>query len=701
MYVLFHQAHGSATQQVALQWQAYSSCLLLVFFFVAEDCQQRSSWRYALWICDLTHVHDDGLFEGVRWRPPCIITDLLIARLDIYKPRNQRLYGLRLGQRTISTLCAQVYNMANTPHMPLDIKAREIRLLTIFPSTQPSELIRCALKAIPLKNAVKEYQALSYVWGVTSDTVSLDIDGSETCITRSLDTALRHVRHHSDPVVLWVDGVCINQTDPQERSHQVTMMADIHKSALSVLVWLGPGSHDSQLAFRLIQNISSTGNDSQSDALRRLQLQFDAEDCRENAQALYSGQLCEEQRAAIEADFAELAKDVSLPFSSPEEATALDNLFSRSWWTRVWTLQEVILNSSVTYKCGDDEATEEDLFQAANVWMEIRGRDPRHQISKWNPLTIVETKEDLGKSEIIYQKATENEPPWAFQLLKLVKNYHSQQSGQPVDRIYGLLGLASNADQHSQPDYSKSTEYVFTDFAVECLSLYKSLHFLIKAGISSPKGQHLDLPSWVQNWTQGQSLPVFLGDGMAFENAGIGQTAILPSVSEDMMTLHAKGILYDAVSSNKSVPQFGMVGDCYWEDMLPSRHLPPYRLRGHSLTQLATLFRAIVLDLGIPREDGSLGPGRMPMQGEERLFRMLTAFLRELATAQGQLDKDLCDVFLRWIGEEKDGRPAEGILELLLNKDRASSYIQWYRQEVAYSRKLGHDVLDNLKAPGF
>lgn len=591
--------------------------------------------------------------------------------------------------------------MANPPHMPLDINAQEIRLLTIFPSTQTSEPIRCALKAIPLKNAVKEYRALSYVWGDTSDTVSLEIDGSETCITRSLDTALRHVRHHSDSVVLWADGICINQTDPQERSHQVAMMADIYKSALSVLVWLGTASHDSQLAFRLIQNISSTGSDSQSDALRRLQLQFDSEDCRENAQALYSGQLSEEQRAAFEADFAELAKDVPLPFSSPEEATALDNLFSRSWWTRVWTLQEVILNSSVTYKCGDDEATEEDLFQAANVWMEIRGRDPRHQISKWNPLTIVETKEDFGKSDMSHQKATENEPPWAFQLLNLVKNYHSRQSSQPVDRIYGLLGLASNADQHSQPDYSKSTESVFTDFAVECLSLYKSLHFLIKAGINSPRGQHLDLPSWVPNWTQGQSLPVFLGDGMAFANAGIGQTTILPSVSEDTKTLHAKGILYDAVSSIKSVPQFGMVGDCYWEDMLPSRHPPPYSLRGHSLTQLEALFRAIVLDLAIPREDGSLGPGRMLIQGEERLFRMLTAFLRELATAQGQLDKDLGDVFLGWIGEEKNGRPVEGILELLLDQDRASSYIQWYRQEVAYSRKLGHDVLDNLKAPGF
>lgn len=596
--------------------------------------------------------------------------------------------------------------MANSLHKPLDIKAQEIRLLTIFPSPQSSDQIKCALKAISLKDAVKGYQALSYVWGDTSDTVSLDVDGSEACITRSLDSALRGIRHHSDSVVLWADGICINQNDPQERSHQVAMMADIYKSAMSVVVWLGPASHDSPLAFRLIQNISSIGNDVQSDAIRRLESHFQGGDHQENLQALYGGKLSEEQQAAIEADFAELAKIVPPTLSSAEEVAALDNLFSRTWWTRVWTLQEVILNNTVTYKCGDDEATEENLFQAVNVWLEIRGRDPRHQISKWSPLTIIETKEEFGESDNSQEKATENETPWSFQLLNLVKNYHSRQSSQPVDRIYGLLGLASNADQHSQPDYSKSAESVFTDFAVECLFLYKSLHFLVKAGMNSPTGQRLDLPSWVPNWTQSLSLHVFLGDGMAFANAGIGQPAILPSVSEDRKTLRAKGILYDAVSSIKSLPQFGMIGDCYWEDMLPSRHPQPYRLRGHNLTQLEALFRAIVLDLAIPRDDGSLGPGRMPIPGGDRLFRMATAFLRELGMAQAKsadqsLIEDLGDVFLRWIGEERNGRADEDILELFLGQARASSYVQWYRQELSYSRKHGQDVLDNLNAPGF
>ncbi|KKY36788.1 putative heterokaryon incompatibility protein [Diaporthe ampelina] len=485
------------------------------------------------------------------------------------------------------------------------------------------------------------------------------------------------------------------------------MMAEIYKSAVSVIVWLGPASHDSSLAFKCIQNMSSIANDVPNDVLSRLGLHEG--DSPETAQAIFNSKLSEERQADLAAGIAELGKAVTSSLPPAEELAALENLFTRSWWTRVWTLQEVVLNSAVIYKCGDAKATENDMFHAASVWLEISSRDSRYQSSKWHLLTVIETKEEFYKDDDSKEKETENdsEMPSALQLLNLVKIYHSRQSSQPVDRIYGLLGLASNADKHLQPDYSKSTESVFTDFAVDCLSLYESLTFLIKAGINCPKvQQHLNLPSWVPNWTQSLSLEPFHGEGLACANAGIGKMTTLPSTSEDRQTLFSKGIIYDVISSIKSVPLFEEVDACYWEDMLPGGNPQPYHLRGHSITQLEALFRAIVLDFAFSHEDGSLGPERLPIKDEDRLFLVFTAFLREIGTAQGQsanqnLDEKLGDILLRWIGETRNGRPDEAILGVLLGQARADSYIHWLRKEVAYARDHGFDILDTFKAPGF
>jgi hypothetical protein len=48
--------------------------------------------------------------------------------------------------------------------------------------------------------------------------------------------------------VLWVDAVCINQNDFQERNHQVMQMGQIYSKAERVVVWLGESNEDSKIA---------------------------------------------------------------------------------------------------------------------------------------------------------------------------------------------------------------------------------------------------------------------------------------------------------------------------------------------------------------------------------------------------------------------------------------------------------------------
>ncbi|KAI3579715.1 heterokaryon incompatibility, partial [Fusarium oxysporum f. sp. albedinis] len=60
-------------------------------------------------------------------------------------------------------------------------------------------------------------------------------------ITKSLAEALIYVLDDIDNSFLWIDQICINQSDIDERNHQVPIMGNIYRKAYRVFVWLGTG----------------------------------------------------------------------------------------------------------------------------------------------------------------------------------------------------------------------------------------------------------------------------------------------------------------------------------------------------------------------------------------------------------------------------------------------------------------------------
>ena len=58
-------------------------------------------------------------------------------------------------------------------------------------------------------------------------------------ITLNLGSALRHLRNEKRPRSLWIDAICINQKDLEERGSHVSVMAGIYRCAELVLIWLG------------------------------------------------------------------------------------------------------------------------------------------------------------------------------------------------------------------------------------------------------------------------------------------------------------------------------------------------------------------------------------------------------------------------------------------------------------------------------
>lgn len=133
-----------------------------------------------------------------------------------------------------------LYTTKLSPH------SQTIRLLRLLPrrSDALESDIHCELHRCSLSDSKGLYRALSYTWAggeVTGPPPRVFCNMVAVTVTRNLYEALHRLRGSQDSADLWVDSLCINQADDEERTHQVTLMRDIYKNCSEVIIWLGAG----------------------------------------------------------------------------------------------------------------------------------------------------------------------------------------------------------------------------------------------------------------------------------------------------------------------------------------------------------------------------------------------------------------------------------------------------------------------------
>lgn len=79
-------------------------------------------------------------------------------------------------------------------------------------------------------------------------------------VSRELILALKYLRFPNEDRILWIDALCINQADHEERNHQVQMMSQIYNNATQVCIWLGEDNDDSATAISFIREIMKLEN---------------------------------------------------------------------------------------------------------------------------------------------------------------------------------------------------------------------------------------------------------------------------------------------------------------------------------------------------------------------------------------------------------------------------------------------------------
>ncbi|KAH7400339.1 heterokaryon incompatibility protein-domain-containing protein [Cadophora sp. MPI-SDFR-AT-0126] len=138
-----------------------------------------------------------------------------------------------------TTSSATIHGFPNFTYEPLDLSASRpsIRLAILQPGPRNAS-IRVKLGRAAFAERPK-YEALSYTWGRADDLRAIELNGTRVEVRKNLALALVHLRHTSEERVLWIDAICINQADLEERNRQVELMAYIYARAKRVLVWLG------------------------------------------------------------------------------------------------------------------------------------------------------------------------------------------------------------------------------------------------------------------------------------------------------------------------------------------------------------------------------------------------------------------------------------------------------------------------------
>jgi hypothetical protein len=136
----------------------------------------------------------------------------------------------------LTTEKSPIYNAhVLTPENKTNI--RVIRLLHDY-KAGPSPPIYCELKVVSLDDA-PTYKALSYVWGDEAVTKFILLDGILFSVRQNLFDFLAQCRSKRYMGYLWIDALCIDQSNIQERNHQVALMGRVYSEAEMVIAWLG------------------------------------------------------------------------------------------------------------------------------------------------------------------------------------------------------------------------------------------------------------------------------------------------------------------------------------------------------------------------------------------------------------------------------------------------------------------------------
>ncbi|PMD63606.1 uncharacterized protein K444DRAFT_556346, partial [Hyaloscypha bicolor E] len=399
----------------------------------------------------------------------------------------------------------------------------DIRILKILHGKEGSNL-ECMLFPSSLQSTKStstsnchRYCALSYWWGEDLPTHPVEMyddtgvrDGLQTMtpfnssgkfyIRDNLAAALKQFRKETEDINVWVDALCINQTDVEEKTAQVARMDVIYSEATYVCAWLGAGKPESKETFDFLKN-------------KVLDLQ-------ELDNLVKTSNHARKWRLVV-------------------------NLMKNRWFSRRWVIQELALARIAVVRWGSEEIEWSNFADAIALFMTkhdeiteiLEGnqktfsamQDPDTHIGALDPRALG-ANTLVNASTNLFRRLPDGTIKQRLVNLEVLVTalFLAFEASEPKDTIYAVLSLAKDTmirpnlanppswevespiDLRIVPDYDKSLTDVCADFMEYCIERSQSLDILCRHWAPQPrkpsqleelKGTRAEevekMPSWI------------------------------------------------------------------------------------------------------------------------------------------------------------------------------------------------------------
>jgi hypothetical protein len=373
-----------------------------------------------------------------------------------------------------------------------------IRLVTLH-RRLPWLQVHIGLEEVSLDSA-PPYEAISYTWGENPKMIKkIFVNGLPFYTTPSTFNVLRTRSSPWKTRVLWIDSICINQDDLEERSSQVLLMGEIYRRCSRAVVCLGGGFGSVITSIAAMSLIHDLASDSSWD--------------------ISTMRTHEREKNVFE-------------FLSLLRLLLLVILLRNPWFSRVWVVQEVAHPKIVHVVYGGLYLDWSSFEKMAEAFIQSEmtrlmqaapgGHEARAAVNNIHIMVTIRRNTQVSEKfqgvqqmlrqarmlnflkfpKLLKEDAKMGENKRRLSSLRgLLKQFADLKCSNDLDKVYALLGLTTDGSHRDFiPDYTKRPETLFVEVALHLLAMDHPFRVLCSAGIGHQR-KCKDLPSWAPDWT--------------------------------------------------------------------------------------------------------------------------------------------------------------------------------------------------------